>query len=324
MRRIWALLREGAHTYDPDEFKNDDGGTDQESVAGALAVHYLQEAGALSRHVDTPWRGRVAVMDGVGRRLEELLDQEPTLAERGRRIVELIDQLGSDHYRAEVWSEHLHRPAAEVAADLLELNRRDILGFFVWKHAWTLERHPGAEPGWADIEAKAEERRAAVADKSDRAKAFAKQRRGCRVRAMLEYFGADAPETCGRCDLCEPLPRPWRGSHISRDALLESLPIRRVVLQLLDDTRGTGYSRRNLERTLVGRLGSGDHSLPERLARHHLCGRLAFLGAEGVATCIEDLIEEGLARSVSSEHDGTAYRRLELTNAGLQYLRRIG
>ena len=323
VRRIWSRLSDGFHVCDPDDLdRADDGGADQESVAVALAVHYLQEDGALRRHLDTPWRGRVSVMSDTLQRFGDLQAEEPDLAQRGRRIVELVDRLG-DEYRAEEWSKHLDRPAIDIAADLLELNGRDILGFSVWKHAWVLERLAGAEPAWAAIEAKAEDRRAAVARKSQQAKDFAKRKHGCRVREMLAYFDADALETCGRCDLCTETEPPWADSHISREGLLESLPKRRIVLHLLDDTRGVGYSRRNLERTLVGSVGSAEHALPERLAGHHLCGRLAFLGAPGVTQCVDGLIDHGLARTASAERDGTTYDRVEIADAGRAYLKRI-
>ena len=324
VRRIWSRLREGVHVCDPGELdRTEDGGADQESAAAALAVHYLHEAGVLRRHLDTPWRGRVSVMSDTLQRFDDLQVEEPELVQRGRRIVEMVDRLRTDEYRAEEWSQHLGRPATDIAADLLEFNRRDILGFSVWKHVWTLERLADAEPGWTAIEAKAEDRKAAVAEKSRQAQAFARSIQGCRVRAMLAYFDADSLETCGRCDLCTSLPRPWADSHISREGLLESLPTRRILLQLLEDTRGARYSRRNLERTLVGSVGSAEHALPERLARHHLCGRLAFLGAPGVTQCVDELIEHGLASASSAEHDGTAYDRVEITDAGRTYLKRI-
>ena len=324
VRRIWSRLSDGVHVYDPDDLdRADDGGADQESVAVALAVHYLQKDGALRRHLDTPWRGRVSVMSDTLQQFDDLQVEEPELAQRGRRVVELVDRLGTDEYRAEAWSKHLDRPATGIAADLLELNRRDILGFSAWKHAWTLERTAGASPDWAAIEAKAEDRRAAVAGKSQQAKKLARQRSSCRVREMLAYFDAEALETCDRCDLCTETEPPWADSHISREGLLESLPKRRIGLQLLDDTRGVGYSRRNLERTLLGSVGSAEHALPERLARHHLCGRLAFLGAPGVPQCVDDLIEHGWASISSAEHDGTVYDRVEITDLGRAYLKRI-
>ena len=313
VRRVWSRLSDGIHAYDPDELdRADDSGADQESVAVALAVHYLQEDGALCRHLDTPWRGRVSVMSDTGQRLEELRAEDPGLARRGLRLVELVDQLGDD-YRAEVWARELRCSAEDIAADLLELNGRDILGFSVWKRAWILERRLDAEPSWAVIEDQADKRRAAVGRKSQRSKDFAKRQRGCRVREMLTYFDAEALETCGRCDLCTPLPRPWADSHISREGLLESLPTRSIVLQLLDDTRGAGYSRRNLERTLVGSVGSAEHALPERLARHHLCGRLAFLGTPGVKQCVDETdrarsVYQGCVRRASTAPHTNAWR----------------
>ena len=324
VRRIWSRLRAGVDVYDPDDLdQTEDGGADRESVAAALAVHYLQETGALRRHLDTPWRGRVSVMSDTLQRFDDLQVEEPELAQRGRRIAEMVDRRRTDEYRAEEWSQHLGRPATDIATDLLEFNRRDILGFSVWKHAWTLERLADAEPGWTAIEAKAEDRKAAVAEKSRQAQAFAKRKHGCRLREMLAYFDADSLETCDRCDLCTSLPRPWADSHISREGLLESLPTRRMLLQLLDDTRGAGYSRRNLQRTLVGSVGSAEQALPERLARHHLCGRLAFLGAPGVAQCVNELIEHGLASISSAKHDGTSYDCLEIADAGRAYLKHI-
>ncbi len=321
VRRIWSQLKPGIHAYDPDELDtSDDEGTDRESVAAALAVHYLQQSGAVVRHLDVPWRGRVSVMADTESQLQALSATEPELAERGRS---LIERLTTDDYRAEEWSRRLERPEREVASDLLELSRRDILGFSVWKHAWMLERKSDTEPDWAVIEDQAEQKRADVAAKSERAKRFARQRTGCCVRTMLEYFDAQTLETCDRCDLCTDLPRPWADSHISREGLVKSLPARRIVLQLLDDTRGAGYSRRNLERTLVGSAGSAEHSLPSRLARHHLAGRLAFLGARAVTAQIDCLVNEGLVRAVAAEHDGTRYESLEVTDEGREHLRGI-
>ena len=324
VRRIWSRLRVGVAFYDPDELAGShEADTERETVGVALAVHYLQESGALRRHLDTPWRGRVSIMDDTREGLVGLRAEKPGLAERGLQYVELAGRLG-DEYRAESWARALQRPEADIGADLLELNGRDIIGFSVWKHAWTLDRQPGAEPPWAVMEARATERRAAVARKSQEASAFAKLGRGCRVRKMLDYFGADAPDECGRCDLCTELPRPWGDSHISREGLQESLPVRGTILQLLEDTRGVAYSRRNLERTLVGRLGSSDDALPGRLARHHLCGRLGFLGAPAVKASIDELIERSLASVRTAEHEGNTYERLEITGAGRDYLRHIG
>ena len=324
VRRIWSRLQTGVHPYDPSALDRDDDGVDQESVAVALAVHYLQEAGVLRRHLDTPWRGRVSLMDDTRQQIEELRLEAPELARRGMRFVELVEKRGRDEYRAETWAADMSRPAPDIASDLLELNRRDILGFSVWRHAWMLERLPAAVPPWSLIEARAGERRDEVEAKSAKAKTFAHQRRGCRVRAMLEYFGVDAPGSCSRCDVCvDHLPRPWADSHVSREGLVESLPVRRIILQLLDDTRGARYSCRNIERTLVGQRKRSDHALPERLARHPSFGRLAFLGPDGAKKRINDLIADGMATVEAANHRGEAYERLEITADGREYLRRI-
>ncbi|MCY4176674.1 MAG: RecQ family ATP-dependent DNA helicase [Acidimicrobiaceae bacterium] len=325
VRRIWSRLKPGTHIYYPAELDvSNDERTDEASVATALAVQYLQDSKAVVRSLDTPWHGRVSVMSDTRQKLEMLKATDPDLSERGGQLVEHAERLKTDEYRAEEWSEHLGRPAGAVAADLLELNRRDILGFSAWKHAWTLERKPDIEPDWIALEDRAQKRRDRVEGKSRQAKRFAQQSAGCRVQTMLEYFGAEMAETCEQCDQCAELDRPWEASQISREALMESLPVRRIILQIINDTTGSGYSRRNIERALVGQLGSTEHRLPERLANHHLVGRLAFIGAPGVAARIDELVGDGLIHAVASEHEGTHYERLEITADGRDQLMGVG
>ena len=64
VRRVWSGVKPGTHTYDPERLDRTEGGeTDQDSVAAALAVHYLQEDGAPappSRHT----MARPGVSDG--------------------------------------------------------------------------------------------------------------------------------------------------------------------------------------------------------------------------------------------------------------------
>ncbi len=330
VRRIWSRLKTGTHAYDPKKLDADgDAGTDQASVATSLAVHYLQQSGVVERHLDTPWRGRVSVLSDSRQRLVDLKESEPELATRGEQLVELTERLGTAEYQAEKWSQSLQRPAEDIAADLLELNRRDILGFSVWKHAWMLERKPDVEPQWSLIEDSAQQRHAEVDAKSKEAKRFARQSSGCRIRTLLEYFDAfndKALAVCNQCDLCVDLDPPWKDSYISRDGLMESLPIRRIVLQLLEDTRvtnGSGYSRRNLERALIGKRGSGEHSLPKRLAQHHLMGRLAFLRPQELKDQIDDLIDKELVSVVEAEYEGSRYESLEITEDGYDYLKGI-
>ena len=356
VQEVWNRLKIGTYAYDPDELAGGDDTTDREGVDVALAVHYLQQDGGLLRHTDTPWRGRVAIMDDTRSCIEELAATNPGLAERARRIVGLVERSDSEdrhaEYRAETWQRELRRPPKKTAADLLELNRQDILGFTAWKHAWRLERRPGHEPGWDAIEEQAERRQAAVAEQSRRAKEFAALpsvpesadggspeehraagrithgRARCRRRALLDYLGGDShpgwddPERCGACDGCTRLERPWAGSHLSREALLAALPQRTIVLRLAADTsRGQWrYSRRNLVRTLRG-ADSSQHALAERLAKHPTFGRLAFLGEAGVNEIIDELIEEGmLTCRVAGYESATAYDTLEITSEGRGFL----
>ena len=103
------------------------------------------------------------------------LEMPPTIEEyvqeTGRAVRGAVG--GNDEYQAEDWSRRLERSPGEIAADLLELNGRDIVGFVAWRHAWTPERRAGHEPDWDAIEELAEQRRTVVAEKSDRAKQFA-------------------------------------------------------------------------------------------------------------------------------------------------------
>ena len=348
VQEVWNQIRGGTHAYNPDELADGDDTTDREGVEVALAVHYLQTDGGLQRHTDTPWRGRVTIVDGTRSRIEDLATAGRDLADRARRIVEMVERNDSDEYHAETWELGLGRPAAGTADALLELNRRDILGFTAWKHAWVLERCPGHEPDWGTIAEQAKRREVAVAEQSRLAQGFAEltsvaartnrgdieQSRGadpiadagerCRRRALLEYLGWDdhpgwdEPERCGACDGCTHLERPWAGSHVSREALLAALPQRTIVLQLVADTsRGQRrYSLHTLVRTLLG-AASSQHELAERLVRHPTFGRLAFLGKPGLNKLIDDLIEEKLLSRKAAEYEaGTAYDTLEITDAG--------
>ena len=359
VQAVWSRIEVGTHAYDPDQLAGGVDDADREGVDVALAVHYLQTDGdspradaGLRRHLNTPWRGRVAIMDDTGALIERLAATDPPLAERARGIVRLVEGSGSDEYRAEKWSETLQRPPDAIAADLLELNRQDIIGFTAWRHAWVLERQSGHEPDWAAIEETAGRRRAIVAEQSRLAKGFAemwslrefsaqtgpgRSRPGrefvaggprCRRRALLAYLGwdddtgRDNPERCGRCDGCTDLDRPWEGSRLTREALVAALPVRRIVLQLVADTSRdrTRYSRRNLVRTLLG-TDSSQHGLPARLAAHPTFGRLRLLGEDGAEKIIGNLIDEGRVAEADAEYEpGTSYDTLRITDEGLRFL----
>ncbi len=351
VRGIWAKLLPGLGSYDPEDLVDrPDGETresDAESVATSLAVHYLALADVLKRHPDTPWEGRVTIIDDSRKRLSELrlsdasgdsdtpnadgvaglqrdTAVEPEFIARAQRLIELAQQYGG-RYDAPQWSKDLGRSEVEVAQDLLGLHHRDVIGFAVWKYGWVLERSQG-EPDWAEVERQCEQRRSEVAEKSDRAKAFARDRGACRVTALLDYLDASnslplaADGGCGRCDVCSDLPRPWADSHLTETGLREALPVAQIILGLLADTAHWKYSRKNVELCLAGNpwgaeaVGAGGST--SRLATHPSAGRLAFLGEKDVRAAVDALIGEGLVAAVADEFDGTSYVRLELTDDG--------
>ncbi len=355
VRSIWSRLAPGVGAYVPDDLAGDAGDeareTDAESVATSLAVHYLARAGILKRHPDTPWEGRVTIIDDTCKRLGELrlidvsgdsnapdadgvaglqrdATVEPEFIARAQRLIELAEQ-HDGRYDAPQWSKELCRSEVEVAQDLLELHHRDIMGFTVWKHGWVLECSQ-AEPDWVKIERQCEERRSEVAEKSDRAKAFARDRGACRVTAILDYLDASdarppaADGGCGRCDVCADLPRPWADSHLTEAGLREALPVAQIILGLLADTAHWQYSRKNIERCLAGNLRGSDAvgaaGAPSRLLKHSSAGRLAFLGEKDVRAAVDALIEEGCVVAVADEFDGTSYVRLELTEDGSEFV----
>ena len=370
VRRIWARLTPSTASYDPDDLVGsvDDEvrESDAESVATSLAVHYLASAGVLRRHPDTPWEGRVTIIGDTHKRLSELClggasrdaddaDDAATVAglredaaaesefvARAQRLIELAEQ-HDGRYDARRWSRDLGRSEVEVAQDLLELHHRDVIGFSVWKYGWVLERLQ-REPDWAEVERQCERRRSEVAKKSDRAKKFARDRGACRVAALLDYLDASAASSpasdggCGRCDACVDLLRPWADSHLSEAGLREALPVARIILRLLADIKGVGYSRRNIERCLVGdfhgaprssaerqAVGHAErpthrHALSEQLVRHPSAGRLAFLGMKAVRAAIDDLIAKGLVVDITDEYAGTSFVRLDITDDGSEFV----
>ena len=139
---------------------------------------------------------------------------------------------------------------------------------------------------------------------------------------MLEYLGADAPQTCEQCDVCADLPRPWADSHLTREGLLESLPVNTIIKELVEDTAGARYSRQRIVKTLAGQSG-GQYELPEHLAKHPAFGRLAFLGQEGIEKAIDKLIENETLDERQGELGETLYSYLTIAEQD-QYPYRIG
>ena len=322
VEEVWQGLRAGVNCLPPGS-KNEQDGSDRGDTA--LAVHYLQQSGAVKRRGDAVWRGRITVVEDTEQKIEELRTEDPGLAERAAALIDRWKEQEGGLYHAPDWARRLGRPESEIGADLLELGYRGILGFAPFEYALTLECFPGAQPDWERIEEAAEEQRRAAAERSEQALRFARRRTSCRRRAMLEHLGVSGlPERCGGCDACLDLPRPWRESEITFDTAAESIPVRQIVLRLAADTAFRKISEQNMIRTLLGDAGSGDRQLHAQERSHPCFGRLEILGREKVREAVGGLIEEGLMAREALEWKGRSYQRLALTEQGEKELSRMG
>ena len=370
VQRVWEQLRPGAGAYDPDELLQSDpelAGADRERVDIALALHYLAEDGCVRRELDTPWEGRVTLPQSsrseqatdVHASAHSTTDHEANdLVPRARRVlayvrdrIETDDTAGnSTQYRAESWSKDLNMTPQELAGELFELQRKDILGFAAWRYAWTLERHPDRQPNWQAIAEQAGRRRRLVEQQSRRAKDYAAlaapPRRSARTAPKAPGTGAPAPSThCRRqvllnhltgtdgggpgarprhgcCDGCEPLARPWANSPLDRSGLIEALGPQALILRLAAENSDLArpFSRRNLVRILAGAAGTGQGGLPERLASHPTFGRLGLLGEAGVDKHVGRTVEVGLCTTEHAESpSGNPYEYLRITDKGRKY-----
>lgn len=78
-------------------------------------------------------------------------------------------------------------------------------------------------------------------DKLERMQQYA-EAVGCRRRILLSYFGEDAQEDCGNCDICKNPPKAIDGTVIAQKALSAVYRLRQTVglTTLIDVLRGSG------------------------------------------------------------------------------------
>ena len=309
LKEAWGKLDSGINFLDLDDLLRDDKGRPRSEEA-QLALHYLGKIDAVRREQDCVLEGRV-IADARSRyKVEDLREEKPELAERAGRILDLVESEGGEY--SPIWAERLGCPVPQAESDLFKLARLNIVAFPTWNYGWTVERLLDAEPDWSQADELSVERREIVKRKALQARRFAREKHSCLRASLLEYFGSDGSDRCGRCDACTPdLPRPWTKTEVTKERLVESIEPRRVILHLLDWAYGRNLSDRNLKSCLSGKREWPP--LPNQLQTHPLHGRLRLLGAEGVNRTFEEMIKEELVAEEPRELNGTEYKTLVLT-----------
>lgn len=327
VEQAWSELTDHLNFIDPDKRSagrpdTKDGESD-ESLG--LALHYLEQVGAVRRQRDFVLRGRTSTLDATEQRLQELRLRDTELASRADDVLQLATGENGE-YRGKKWARILDQRPDEVESTVIKLSNLGICSFSAWRFGWTFERMTATEPDWSRLGRLISERKAVVRRRAQQARAFAHSNPACRRREMLRYLGdTDLPEStasrCGGCDACTPeLPRPWRDAPIDLEdaATLIREEAEPIVLILLDGVEGGQFSRRNLKRTLRG-AGGGQYPLPEQLRMHGCYGRLSLLDDHEIQDFIEGLIEQGWVEAYTPA--GRKYRSLRLTAEGRQRLR---
>ena len=318
VKSVWSVLASRQHTLLPPERLAEQAGLPGvvvEDGSLALAVHHLTGAGAVRRHEDVMWSGRVWIPSDVDLLLTDLERSDAKLAERSRTLIERVRGVGAEEYDAELWSRRLDMSPAILEERLLDLNRRDVLGLSAWRFAWHLERVAGREPDWTVIAERCRERSDVVRQLSTRAREYAGQRDGsCRRAYLLRYLGADTTGRCRACDACAPdIRRPWADFAVTRKQLATALPARQAALGLLADCRSMNFSKESYARTLAGDPGP---QFSAWLREHPAFGRLSLLGLERCRAVLDDLVQQGLAEYAARDYEGHRYETLVLTEEG--------
>ena len=325
VREAWSGLSEGLNFIDPDRLTEradtEDGERDE---SHALALHYLEQVGAVRRRQDFVLRGRIGSVDATKRRVEELRARDAALADRADAMLALATAEEGE-YRGCKWAQQLGQRPDEVEQTVIELLKLGVCSFSAWRFGWVFER-VAAEPDWDRIESLIDSRRSAVRQRCEQARALAHGQPDCRRREMLRYLGEPDPPggkaaRCGACDACtRELTRPWHDSPIdpedAKDALREQAEA--IALVLIDGAERGQWSRRNLVRTLRADAG-GKYPLPRVLRTHGCYGRLSLLDKREV----QGLIDELIGNSWVEEHtpEGHNYQTLRLTHDGRRTVR---
>ncbi|WP_428122258.1 RecQ family ATP-dependent DNA helicase [Candidatus Poriferisodalis sp.] len=321
VRQVWSELSDGVNFIDPDRRAartgNEDGERDESAM---LALHYLEQIGAVRRHRDFVLRGRLMATEAAAQILEELRADDADFAAMAEQILTLAEQEGGD-YRGLRWRTLLEMVPSDIEEVAHELQHRGACSFTSWRYGWAFERVEPSAPDWHRLSKLIEERRRTVALRAREAHELAHGRPVCRRRDMLSYLGEpdrlhDVVASCGACDACTPgLPRPWIDSEIVFDDAAEAVRANAsaVALVLIYGSEGGQWSRRNLVRALRGQSG-GKYPLHEMLRVNGCFGRLALLSDREVDDLFDGLIADGCLEQYTPE--GRDYSSLHLTSEG--------
>ncbi len=320
---VFGRLRPGLNFLDPASLSNRPEGEDQEGdQTTALALHYLDRIGAVTRHQDFVLDGRVTLVDHTWELFDRYRSQRPQRADRAEAVLRHAEKVGGD-YRWSSWRDRLGMTPTQTEAVLFDLQKEDICDFTGWKFGWVFELLDGAEPDRPRLREMLRIQREAVEQRAIKARELARGAPDCRRREMLRYLGENEPgfATCGGCDACTPgLPRRWAGIDVRheqvREAVEETATL--TILILVDSVSAGHWSRRNLVRTLRGD-GGGPYPLDRRLALHSCFAQLAMLTTDQVEDRIDELIHEGILEATSP--DGRDYETLRLTERGQEIVR---
>lgn len=326
VRHAWSRLIQGLNFVDPDQLSErtdtEDGERDE---SHALALHYLEQVGAVRRCQDFVLRGRVGSVDATERRLEELRSRDAALADRADSLLRLAAEEEGE-YRAIRWEQRLGRSIDEIEQTAIELLKLGVCSFSAWRFGWVFERVGAAEPDWDRLEDLIEKRRDATRRRAEQARAFARGQPDCRRHKMLRYLGEFGPPSssaagCGACDTCTPeLPRPWRDSPIdpedAADVVREEAEA--ITLVLVDGLERGQWSRRNLVRALRADPG-GKYPLHKMLRTHGCYGRLSLLDEQEVQGLVDELIDRDWVEEYAPERGD--YQTLRLTPEGRRTVR---
>ena len=162
IEEVWAGLQVGLNYIDPADLTRrsgtEDGEPDQMKV---LALHYLDQVGALRRRRDFVLRGRISNVEDTSRLLGELRTGDPELAGRAKEVLDSTAE-GTLDYDGLAARRRLGMAPGEIEAVLFELQKRDICGFTAWRYGWTFERPAGVAPDWNRLRRLIRRRLAAV------------------------------------------------------------------------------------------------------------------------------------------------------------------